>query len=76
MTQKPLLCLEVVEHAVCKRPERGGLEWAGAGVAWRLYVPVLSLKHPWLPGSAAASLHHTPLLGRIHPRYKKNATKK
>jgi hypothetical protein len=39
MTQKHLLWIEEVgAHAVRKRSECAGVIWAGAGVAWRLYV--------------------------------------
>jgi hypothetical protein len=36
MTQKPLLWVEVVAHAVRNWSECAGVVWAGAGVAWRL----------------------------------------
>ena len=36
MAQKPLLWVEVGAHAVLNRSKCGGVEWAGAGVAWRL----------------------------------------
>ena len=46
MAQKPLLWVEVGAHAVRNRSKCGGVGWAGAGVAWRLGVCVVSFAPP------------------------------
>jgi hypothetical protein len=66
MGQKPLLWVEVGAHAVRNR-SKGGVGWAGTGVAWRLGVCVVfeAFLTVWRRQLSLCGAHHLEISGAL-----------